>query len=270
MKNCIMYTVKNTPTYFSMLQRSLSLFKNNLNPWIDNPDLIMIPDPGAEQTIENIVRSLGLTNKLIFRKFPNVIPEYPEEIRNKIESVLNDPTIHGSEKPGYKHMCRYWAGLVFKEDIIQEYDYFLRLDPDSYIMSPVEYNIFEAVKNENKTCAYIKGSKKMDNPKMALGLNAELLRFENSYEGKIVESINTIPEGLYFNTNFEICNIKTFVNSDYLKVFDHVDKSGGIYIHRWGDHIIRTAIVTMLFGQSARKEFENIHYMHNIEHVGAK
>ena len=67
---------------------------------------------------------------------------------------------------------------------------------------------------------------------------------------------------MYYNTNFEILKIEKFTKSDYLKFYDHVDQSGGIYLYRWGDHIIRYAILNMLYGDSGVKEIDNIKYTH--------
>jgi alpha 1,2-mannosyltransferase len=262
MKNCLIYSVKNDSVHLNNLKISLKLFRDNLNPFINNIDIIFFYDPGLKEHLQNLSNELGLTNNIILKEFVVSMPIYPEEIRNKINQVLNDASIHSSECIGYKNMCKFWAGEVFKDSVVQNYDYFLRLDCDSFILSPVKYDIFEKVENEKKICAYIKGSKAMDNPKMALGLNKEVYKFEQDYKGKIFDSITTIDEGCFYNTNFEICKIKDIIESDYLDLYEHIDKSGGIYIHRWGDHIIRYAGISIFFGKSSIKEFDDIRYAH--------
>jgi len=263
MKYCIIYSVKNDPVHLYRLQQSLQLFKENLNPFIGNVDIIFFPDDGLEKYLIDLTKNIGISN-IYFQKFPNEIPKYSDEIMVKINESINNAT-HHSEKVGYKHMCRFWAGEIFKNQMIKEYDFFLRLDCDSFILEKVKYNIFEEFEKDKKICAYMKGSKSMDNPKMSFGLNNEIFRFEEKYEGKIIDSIKTIPEGTLVGTNFELCNIKSILNSDYMKVYEHIDKSGGIYIHRWGDHIIRYAIVSMIFGKNCIKYIDNIVYRHNNE-----
>jgi len=40
-------------------------------------------------------------------------------------------------------MCRFFSGQMYEFDIIQKYDYYLRLDTDSYITTRIPYDIFE-------------------------------------------------------------------------------------------------------------------------------
>lgn len=263
MKNCLIYTVKNDQRHLNNLVQSLTLFRDNLNKFVNNIDIIFFYDNGAEGFIENLVKQLNLTNKIILKEFTTKMPVYPDILQKEINETIANPNILFAQNVGYKNMCRFWAGEIFKDEIVKTYDYYLRLDTDAYITSPVGYNIFDEIDKENKICTYIKGNLMCDPPQFCQKLNKTLVEYESKYNGQLMKSASTLlPEGMYYNTNFEICKVKSFIESDYLKFYDHIDQSGGIYLYRWGDHIIRYAISNILFDNFYVKEVDNIKYTH--------
>ena len=172
MKNCLIYTVKNDQNHLKNLEQSLSLFRDNLNPFVDNIDILFFYDFGLRKYLEDLKYKLRLTNEIILKEFTTVMPVYPTDLQTKIKEAINLPWGNRIE---YKNMCRFWAGEVFKDLIVNEYDYYLRLDCDSFITSPVGYNLFSDIDNSNKICAYIIGYKFIDDPAVSKNLNQELL-----------------------------------------------------------------------------------------------
>ena len=43
---------------------------------------------------------------------------------------------------GYQHMSRFWTKGIFEQPLVKELQYYMRLDTDSLILSPV-FDIFE-------------------------------------------------------------------------------------------------------------------------------
>ena len=45
--------------------------------------------------------------------------------------------------------------------------------------------------------------------------------------------------------DIEIVNLQWFRGEEYMDYFRFLDSTGGFWIHRWGDHAIRTLAVAM-------------------------
>ena len=46
-------------------------------------------------------------------------------------------------------MCRFFTGFMYEQEVLKDYEYYLRLDTDSFIHTPINYDIFDwAQKNE--------------------------------------------------------------------------------------------------------------------------
>lgn len=49
-----------------------------------------------------------------------------------------------------------------------------------------------------------------------------------------------------------------------MKYFDYLDKLGGIYIYRWGDHVIHTLGIAMFMPENQTHRFRDIAYRHQV------
>jgi hypothetical protein len=258
MRKCLIYTVKDDPVHLADLTFSLTYVRNNLLPFVPELDIILFHDPDGARKITNIISSRFSTNPSTTNIF--LLP-FPTKPPSGFENCI------GVE---YKNMCRFWAGEVFRHVKVKEYDYYMRLDCDSFITEPIGYDPFEMMARENKDYAFLKGGKFRDTEPYFEGINDALEEFERQYydaayyNGKptIRKSVSELVEGTLYYTNFEICRIKAFSEGLYMNLFDHIERVKGIYIHRWGDHIIRYAGIHMLLGFDRVKEITDMKYAH--------
>ena len=50
--------------------------------------------------------------------------------------------IGGHATVGYRHMCRFFSGTMFNYPLLEPYDWFWRLDSDSFILRPITVDPF--------------------------------------------------------------------------------------------------------------------------------
>lgn len=251
MKTCIVYTVKYS--HLAILSRSLLLVRDNLirELGLVDTDFIFFHDPGIENKLDELKKEHAIGNKFVYRVFDTHRPPYSPEIKSRITGQVE-----------YKNMCRFWAGEVFYDKDICGYDYYLRLDCDSYITDKVPYDPFKLLASEGKYYGHLKGAIFQDSPHVIVDFRKTLIEFEASYRGRILKSCMGFPEGMLYFTNFEIVKPSEFRNSQYMVLYDYLDAAGGIYIHRWGDAPIRYAGIQMMMGDSGVKELSGIKYTH--------
>jgi hypothetical protein len=165
-------------------------------------------------------------------------------------------------KMGYRHMCHFFADDIFHRPELAEFDYYMRLDTDSFILSPVKTDLFECMESKSAVYGYI--TEDVDSPECSAGLwpLAEKFTRESGLETR--KAVSEIPEPRCYYTNFEICDLAWFRRSPWRDFFAAVDKANGIYTTRWGDHIIRYIGVN-LFAPPEAVAVMPVHYFHRDE-----
>lgn len=254
MKNCILYLVRTSIEDLADLNESLNLLYSNLLKYTTAEVLVFHESSFTE--FKNDVQY-----PVIFHEIEFNLPKYTEEILRKIPEYFPHPT-HGNGpiayghpgfSMGYRHMCRFFSGEIYNHLEIKKYDYYLRLDTDSRIHTPLGYDIFEWAEKNNCEYGYIEPAVQYDNPKVIEGL-------WNLFD-------TDIPEGLMYYTNFELAKTSFFLSKEYQSFYKKIDESGGIYIHRWGDAPIKYLGVNMFMNKDKVKPVRGFTYQHGATYV---
>jgi hypothetical protein len=249
--HCLVYSVKNHKNHLDQLKRSLESVRDYVMPFVSDLDIIFFYDEGTQPVIAGFMKELWMNNRVFLRPFTAGPLDYPPHIKAKIVG-----------NKSYNNMCRFWAGVVFTDPQVGQYDHYMRLDCDSFFTGPIGRNIFEEVNSANAIYGYFPGGIQHDDSPHSEDLNKTIKEFEIQYKGNLFGTIDDVREGMLYYTNFEICNTAAFLNSGYMDLFHHLDLSGGIYMYRWGDHIIRYAGVHMFWPQGAAYEIPGCSYTH--------
>lgn len=255
--NCVLYLVDSRESDvvdFINSVRTLEAYFLQNNP----ADVICFYEAPLAPYLNNIQSYLNTPIKFVQVDF--AIPEHNKH--------LEIPEIYYVEPTnwfplGYRHMCRFFAGEIFKQPVLNDYEIFMRMDSDSFLLRNVNYNIFNLMKENNKKYGYLEGSFDYDHPNAAEGLWAKALEwYEENKQICYKKPFDDIPEFMIYNTNFEICDINFFRKSPYMDFYNYVDSLGGIYTKRWGDHIIKMLGVGMLFKDELKHSINDFGYKH--------
>ena len=239
--NCILYLVRSSDQDVEDFNKSLRLVEENLLPYTNSTDVLVFCEESFEEYKSKVQTNLNLRYETI--EFN--VPEYPQEILDQIPEFFPHPT-HGNGpvawghpgfSMGYRHMCRFFSGELYNNTVIKEYDYYLRLDTDSFIHTPLNYDIFKWAEEVECYYGFIAPAIQKDNPKVIEGL------WETVNE-LIPE--NFIEDGMMFYTNFELGKVSWFLTSEYMRFYNELDKTGGFYTKRWGDAPIKYLGVNLL------------------------
>lgn len=201
------------------------------------------------------------------------IPNYDQSIIDKIPTYYPHPDYPGSLgfSLGYRHMCRFFSGEIFKnEQLIKKYKYIWRLDTDSYILSPINYNVFKRLNENNAIYGYI--NIQHDHPGVIKGLwecSQEYFAKINKEHIFKENNINKHKNRVFY-TNFEICDIDWFNESGYQDYYQYIDSVGGIYTGRWGDASIRYIALNSLAEENQLYFYDDIRYFHQQEYLNTK
>lgn len=254
--NCILYLVRSSDEDLNNFNKSLDLVEKNLTPHTSNVDLLVFCEENFEDFKSKVKTNLNIRYQMVDFEFP----DFNQEILNNIPEFYPHPT-HGNGPVarghpgfpmGYRHMCRFFSGHMYEFDILKEYEYYLRLDTDSFIHTPLNYDIFEWAKMNDCYYGYIAPAVQKDNPKVIEGL------------WKFVNDIypNNIEEGMMFYTNFELGKVDWFLTSPYMEFYNKINMSAGIYTKRWGDAPIKFLGVNIFMKRENIKPVLGFTYQH--------
>lgn len=265
-KNCIVYLLKASEE--DMLEFSDSV--NSLYNYFlkKNPcDIICFHENDLIPYIDTIRQKLKVNVEFIEISFS--IPNNNKHL--DIPKFFPHPT-HGNGPIawghlgfdiGYRHMCRFFSGEIFKQSVLKKYKYYMRMDSDSFILDHVTYNVFDFMEQTNKKYAFIAPAVQFDNPLVCKELWEKSYEwYFNNKEKCILAPITEIPKYKLYYTNFEICDIEWFNSGHYMEYYSYIDYLGGIYTERWGDAVIRYLGVNMFMKDFDKFPIYDIAYKH--------
>ena len=144
---------------------------------------------------------------------------------------------------GYRHMCRFFAIKIWdffdtlNEQHNTNYRYIWRLDEDSYIHSPINYNVFDFMANHRyvygyRLCSY------------ELSQNKFVPHWFEKWHTKIKPNRPIDWKLCGFYNNFFVADLQ-FMKSKRVQSLLHneIDKRGFIYRKRYGDLVVHSMLV---------------------------
>ena len=245
------------------LNECLASIAKNIPETLSEADFIFYHEAGFEQYRSGLEIPIEFRERILFYEIdlqpPNDLSfnrevEVPEYVPHPTHS--NGPIAYGHPgfTLGYRGMCRFFGATIFRRSEIQEYKYIMRLDTDSRFLAGNSESLFSWAESNHIIYGYIRSAIQWDHVKLFKGLKLwSLFYFVKS--GKYAAFLKALitRRGRVFYTNFEISQVDFFSSTQWQDYFDFLDKSGGFYTRRWGDHILRYMGVNALVKKKYRK-----------------
>ena len=265
LKNCILYLAKAHAMDVMNLNKSLRLLADNVpdSGW----DVLIYHEKDFEKYKGEVVNDLPIKWVEIELK----TPPYPKPIAARIPTYYPHPYAkteghsgygHPGFDMGYRHMCRFFSGNMYRHPVLQEYDYYLRLDCDSFIKTKIPYDIFDWAVETGTYYGYIKPAIQLDHPQVCLGLWDNVKRWLEVGEHETYMNFKDIPERTMYYTNFELGLVNWFKTSKYYSFWTFLDSTGGVYTNRWGDAPIKYLGINMFMAPDRIKPVTGFTYQH--------
>jgi hypothetical protein len=146
-------------------------------------------------------------------------------------------------KLGYRHMMRWYAVKIW--DFFDElntrhgchYEYIMRMDEESYIHSPIEYDVFNFMTLNHYEYAFRQCSYEM-------GAIGQVWHQYVDANPQVVPLRTFAGKRLCgFYNNFFIATLSFFKSPPVQHFLQFVDQDGAIYRHRVNDLVLQTAVV---------------------------
>ena len=175
-----------------------------------------------------------------------------------------------ADKSSYHFMCRFYSGFFHQHPLLQEFDYYWRMEPDVHYYCDLDYDPFVFMEERGiqygfvitilelpKTIPSLWNTTRAFMDKHAASLPQEnLMDFVTSDSG---DDYNLC----HFWSNFEIGSFGFLRSEEYQAYFKHLDQANGFFLERWGDAPVHSLAAAMFLNKSQVHHFQDIGYRHN-------
>lgn len=171
----------------------------------------------------------------------------------------------------YRHMCRYESGFFWRHPLMNEYEWYWRVEPGIQIHCDLDYDLFRYMEENNKVYGFtitihefIKTIPTLwDRTKEFLKAHPEHVA-ENNLMEFISEDKGETYNLCHFWSNFEVASLKFWRSKAYTEYFDFLDKTGGFFYERWGDAPVHSIAASLFLPKDKIHFFEDVGYNHGV------
>ncbi|KAH7926325.1 glycosyltransferase family 15 protein [Leucogyrophana mollusca] len=184
------------------------------------------------------------------------------------EAMVQNSVIYGGSVP-YRNMCRFNSGFFYRQELLQKYRYYWRVEPDVKFFCDVDYDPFLLMQDEGKVYGFTVSL--YEYPTTIPTLWNEVRAFINS-NPNLVAKDNAMQflsddggetyNRCHFWSNFEIGDLDLWRGEAYSKFFDYLDEQGGFYYERWGDAPVHSIGAALFARKDQIHFFNDIGYKH--------
>ncbi|EWC47630.1 hypothetical protein DRE_03250 [Drechslerella stenobrocha 248] len=259
--------------------KSMKQIEDRFNRKYKYPWTFLNDVPFTEEFIrETTKRASGKTEYGLIPKEHWSLPDAIDEpkMRAAMKKLEEDKVIYGGSL-SYRHMCRFNSGFFWRQELLEKYSWYWRVEPGIGFYCDVEYDPFEFLRVSGKKYGFTitlpeykstiptlweETLKFMKTNPQYLNSNSSLqYLLEDKDQGKGLDA-NPEYNGCHFWSNFEIASLDLWRSEAYRKYFDHLDQAGGFFYERWGDAPVHSIAAALFLGTQEVHHFADMGYMH--------
>jgi alpha 1,2-mannosyltransferase len=123
-----------------------------------NYDWVFLNDKPFDANFKKVTTALTSGNAR-YGEIPKEHWSFPEWIdqdraRKTREDMAKAKVIYG-DSISYRHMCRYESGFFFQHPLMQEYEWYWRVEPSIELYCDIDYDTFKFMADNNKKYSFV-------------------------------------------------------------------------------------------------------------------
>jgi alpha 1,2-mannosyltransferase len=233
-----------------------------------------------------------VSGEALFGQIPRehwVQPDWIDESKasEARKTMAADSVPYGGSLP-YRNMCRFNSGFFYRQELMLNYDYYWRVEPDVHFHCDIPYDPFVFMRDNQKVYGFTISMHEYEvtiptlwrtvkefmetYPEHVANNNA--MGFVSNDRGNSYNRCHCTFTPLFsFHprshsrqtvwSNFEIADLNFWRSPAYADFFSFLDSKGGFYYERWGDAPVHSIAAALLAPKDKLHFFEDIGYSHN-------
>ncbi|KAI8998541.1 glycosyltransferase family 15 protein [Trametes punicea] len=251
---------------------SMKQVEDRFNKVYQYPYVFLNEEPFSDEFKERVQT---LTDaKVEFGLIPRdnwVQPDWIDEERatEARRKMVQENVIYGGSVP-YRNMCRFNSGFFYRQELLQKYKYYWRVEPDVNFFCDLHYDPLLLMQDQKKVYGFTISLYEYpatiptlwNAVKEFINSNPDLLEPDNAMRF-ISDDGGETYNNCHFWSNFEIGDLDFWRGEAYSKFFEFLDQKGGFYYERWGDAPVHSIGAALFAKKDQIHFFNDIGYRHN-------
>ncbi|ODV62845.1 glycosyltransferase family 15 protein [Ascoidea rubescens DSM 1968] len=237
-------------------------------------DWVFLNDDDFSEEFIETTKSL-CSGKVKYGKIPKEQWSYPDFIdikkADKARSRLKELGVIYGDSESYRHMCRFESGFFWRHPLLDEYDWYWRVEPDIKFYCDIDYDVFKFMEDNNKVYGFTISLMEYQRTIPSLwratkGFIRQHPQYlhKNNFLKFISDNKGKTYNLCHFWSNFEIASLNFFRSDKYREYFEYLDKTGGFFYERWGDAPIHSIAVSLFEDREKIHHFGDLGYTHDV------
>ncbi|KAI8365998.1 nucleotide-diphospho-sugar transferase [Radiomyces spectabilis] len=219
------------------------------------------------QAAPNASMSFGLVS-VEHWSYPSWVNQtYAQECRERMDA---ENVFYGGLE-SYHHMCRYQSGFFFNHPLLENYDWYWRVEPGVRFYCDITYDPFLYMQKYNKQYGFVVTLLELRETIPTLWKTvkeyARSRRLDLSEKKSSLfpyfEDDNGDYNLCHFWSNFEIASLNLWRSPSYRDFFNYLDQTGNFFYERWGDAPVHSLAAGLFLSTDEIHYFEDFGYQHD-------
>ena len=237
-----------------------------------NYDWVFLNDADFDETFKTVTSALT-SGKTHYGKIDKEHWSFPEWIdqdkAKKVREDMHERKIIYGDSISYRHMCRYESGFFFQHELMQNYEWYWRVEPSIELFCDINYDPFKFMVDNKKKYSFVISLYEYvetiptlwDVTKKFMTAHPEHIVKDNSMKF-ISDDGGESYNHCHFWSNFEIGNLNWLRSPAYMDYFKFLDQNGGFFYERWGDAPVHSIAASLMLKKDEIHFFNDIAYYH--------
>lgn len=235
-------------------------------------DWVFFNDQPFDEEFKKITSNI-VSGKTHYELIPQEHWSFPEWIDQDraalVREEMREKKIIYGDSVSYRHMCRFESGFFWQQKIMDNYQYYWRVEPDIQLYCDIDYDLFKYMEDKKlkygftlSLYEYIETIPTLwDVTKKFLAEFPQYIAGD-SFKDFISDDGGETYNKCHFWSNFEIADLDLWRSDAYRKYFDALDKNGGFFYERWGDAPVHSIAASLFLNKSEVHYFHDVGYYH--------
>jgi alpha 1,2-mannosyltransferase len=187
----------------------------------------------------------------------------------KTRQDMKEKKIIYGDSVSYRHMCRFESGFFYRHELLKDYEYYWRVEPDVKLYCDIDYDIFQFMKDNGKKYGFTISLHEYEATIETLwSTTRDFMKEHPDYihNNNMMDFISDDGGASYnlchFWSNFEVGSLDFWRGEAYTSYFEYLDKAGGFFYERWGDAPVHSIAAALFLDRSEIHYFPDVGYYH--------
>ncbi|KAI9831733.1 MAG: alpha 1,2-mannosyltransferase 2.4.1 [Phylliscum demangeonii] len=235
-------------------------------------DWVFLNDQAFDDRFKKVTSAL-VSGKTHYGEIPKEHWSFPEWIdqdrAKKVREDMKEKSIIYGDSISYRHMCRFESGFFFRQELMQQFEWYWRVEPSIELYCDISYDPFKFMADNGKKYSFVISlfeyvetiQTLWDSVKKFTKAHPEYIAKDNMM-GFLSDDRGDSYNHCHFWSNFEIGNLNWLRSPAYVDYFTSLDRDGGFFYERWGDAPVHSIAAGLLLNKTEVHFFDDIAYYH--------